>query len=115
MDGLADQILDSYLTMFYRTAARAAAIDVGQQRPSLAPLRTLYWERCDGTSSPTKPHCGGFAGCSRRPARHWRGRRLKGSVTCGFLTCSPLPHRQGQHGQPVHGLDSDSAGTVRSR
>jgi len=37
-------ILDSYLTMFYRTAARAAAIDVGQQRPSLAPFRTLYWE-----------------------------------------------------------------------
>jgi hypothetical protein len=37
-------ILDSYLTVFYRTAARAAAIDVGQQRPSLALFRTLYWE-----------------------------------------------------------------------
>jgi hypothetical protein len=37
-------ILDSYLTGFYRTAARAAAIDVAQQRPSLARFRTLYWE-----------------------------------------------------------------------
>jgi hypothetical protein len=37
-------ILDSYLTVFYRTAARAAAIDVGQQRPSLALFRTLYRE-----------------------------------------------------------------------
>jgi Family of unknown function (DUF6308) len=37
-------ILDSYLTKFYRTAARAAAIDVAQQRPSLARFRTLYWE-----------------------------------------------------------------------
>jgi hypothetical protein len=37
-------ILDSYLTRFYRTAARAAAIDVGRQRPSLAQFRTLYWE-----------------------------------------------------------------------
>lgn len=37
-------ILDSYLTRFYRTAARAAAIDVGQQRPSLGMFKTLYWE-----------------------------------------------------------------------
>ena len=37
-------ILDSYLTRFYRTAALAAAIDVGRQRPSLAQFRTLYWE-----------------------------------------------------------------------
>jgi hypothetical protein len=37
-------ILDSYLTRFYRTAALAAAIDVGHQRPSLAQSRTLYWE-----------------------------------------------------------------------
>jgi hypothetical protein len=37
-------ILDSYLTRFYRTAAVAAAIDVGQQRPSLGMSRTLYWE-----------------------------------------------------------------------
>ena len=37
-------ILDSYLTRFYRTAARAAAIDVAQKRASLARFRTLYWE-----------------------------------------------------------------------
>ena len=37
-------ILDSYLTMFYRTPARAAAINVAQKRPSLARFRTLYWE-----------------------------------------------------------------------
>lgn len=37
-------ILDSYLTRFYRTAARAAAIDVGLRRASLGTVRTLYWE-----------------------------------------------------------------------
>ena len=37
-------ILDSYLTVFYRTAARAAAIDVGLKRVSLRTFRTLYWE-----------------------------------------------------------------------
>jgi uncharacterized protein DUF6308 len=37
-------ILDSYLTRFYRTAARAAAIDVGQKRPSQGQFKTLYWE-----------------------------------------------------------------------
>ena len=37
-------ILDSYLIRFYRTAARAAAIDLGQQRASLGRFRTLYWE-----------------------------------------------------------------------
>jgi len=37
-------ILDSYLTAFYRTAARAAAIDVGLKRVSLRAFRTLYWE-----------------------------------------------------------------------
>jgi hypothetical protein len=37
-------ILDSYLTRFYRTAARAAAINAAQKRPSLARFRTLYWE-----------------------------------------------------------------------
>lgn len=37
-------ILDSYLTRFYRTAARAAAIDVGHKRDSLSRFRTLYWE-----------------------------------------------------------------------
>jgi hypothetical protein len=37
-------ILDSYLTRFYRTAARAAAIDVGQKRASLGQFKTLYWE-----------------------------------------------------------------------
>ena len=37
-------ILDSYLTRFYRTAARAAAIDVGLKRASLGRFRTLYWE-----------------------------------------------------------------------
>jgi Family of unknown function (DUF6308) len=37
-------ILDSYLTRFYRTAARAAAFDVGQQRASLGAFGTLYWE-----------------------------------------------------------------------
>jgi hypothetical protein len=37
-------ILDSYLTRFYRAAARAAAIDVGQKRASLGRFRTLYWE-----------------------------------------------------------------------
>ena len=37
-------ILDSYLTKFYRTAARAAAIDVGSKRASLAMFRTLHWE-----------------------------------------------------------------------
>ena len=37
-------ILDSYLTRFYRTAARTAAIDVGQKRPSQGQFKTLYWE-----------------------------------------------------------------------
>lgn len=37
-------ILDSYLTRFYRTAAEAAAADVGQKRPSLGQFKTLYWE-----------------------------------------------------------------------
>ena len=37
-------ILDSYLIRFYRTAARAAAVDVAQKRASLARFRTLYWE-----------------------------------------------------------------------
>jgi hypothetical protein len=37
-------ILDSYLTRFYRTAARAAAIDVGQKRASQEQFKTLYWE-----------------------------------------------------------------------
>lgn len=37
-------ILDSYLIKFYRTAARAAAIDVESKRASLGTFRTLYWE-----------------------------------------------------------------------
>jgi uncharacterized protein DUF6308 len=37
-------ILDSYLIRFYLTAARAAAIDVGQKRASLGQFKTLYWE-----------------------------------------------------------------------
>ena len=37
-------ILDSYLTRFYRTAARAAAVDVGLKRASMGMFRTLYWE-----------------------------------------------------------------------
>jgi hypothetical protein len=37
-------ILDSYLTSFYRTAARVAAIDVGQKRASQGQFKTLYWE-----------------------------------------------------------------------
>jgi len=37
-------ILDSYLTRFYRTAARVAAIDVGQKRGSQGQFKTLYWE-----------------------------------------------------------------------
>jgi hypothetical protein len=37
-------ILDSYLTRFYRAAARAAAVDVAQKRASLARFRSLHWE-----------------------------------------------------------------------
>jgi hypothetical protein len=37
-------ILDSYLIMFYRAAARAAALELGPRRASLGKLRTLYWE-----------------------------------------------------------------------
>ena len=37
-------ILDSYLTRLYRPAAREAATDVGQQRPSLGQFTALYWE-----------------------------------------------------------------------
>jgi Family of unknown function (DUF6308) len=37
-------ILDSYLTRFYRTAAEAAAVDVGQKRASLSGFKALYWE-----------------------------------------------------------------------
>jgi uncharacterized protein DUF6308 len=37
-------ILDSYFTRFYRTAARAAAADVGQKRVSQGQFKTLYWE-----------------------------------------------------------------------
>jgi Family of unknown function (DUF6308) len=37
-------ILDSYLTRFYRTAAQAAAVDVGFKRASLRTFRTFYWE-----------------------------------------------------------------------
>jgi hypothetical protein len=37
-------ILDSYLIMFYRAAARSAALELGQKRASLGRFRTLYWE-----------------------------------------------------------------------
>lgn len=37
-------ILDSYLTRFYRSAARDAANSVGQKRASLGRFRSLYWE-----------------------------------------------------------------------
>ena len=37
-------ILDSYLIMFYRAAARAAALELGQKRASLGRFRPLYWE-----------------------------------------------------------------------
>jgi len=37
-------ILDSYLTRFYRTAAEAAAADVGERPPALGQPKTLYWE-----------------------------------------------------------------------
>ena len=37
-------ILDSYLIMFYRAAARAAALELEQKRAALAKSRTLYWE-----------------------------------------------------------------------
>lgn len=37
-------ILDSYLIMFYRAAARAAVLELGQERASLGRFRTLYWE-----------------------------------------------------------------------
>jgi hypothetical protein len=37
-------ILDSYVTRFYRTAAREAAIDVGQKRASQGRFKALYWE-----------------------------------------------------------------------
>ena len=63
-------ILDSYLIKFYRTAARAAAIDVESKRASLG-------TRYDGTSSATKQACRCFARCSPRPARHWRSKPLE--------------------------------------
>ena len=37
-------ILDSYLTRFYRAAAREVAIDVGQKRASQGRFKALYWE-----------------------------------------------------------------------
>jgi hypothetical protein len=37
-------ILDSYLIMFYRAAARAAALELGQERASPGRSRTLHWE-----------------------------------------------------------------------
>jgi hypothetical protein len=37
-------ILDRYLIMFYRAAARAAALELGPRRASLGRFRTLYWE-----------------------------------------------------------------------
>ena len=37
-------ILDSYLTRFYRQAARAAAIEVSHKRASLGRFKTLHWE-----------------------------------------------------------------------
>ena len=37
-------ILDSYLIVFYRAAARAAAVELAQKRASLGRFRTLYWE-----------------------------------------------------------------------
>ena len=37
-------ILDSYLTRFYREAARAAAVDVARKRASLGLVKALYWE-----------------------------------------------------------------------
>jgi hypothetical protein len=37
-------ILDSRLTRFYRDAARAAAVDVGQKRPALKQRKSLYGE-----------------------------------------------------------------------
>ena len=37
-------ILDSHLISFYRSAARTAAIDVAEKRPSLGRFKTLHWE-----------------------------------------------------------------------
>jgi hypothetical protein len=37
-------MLDSYLTRFYRTAALAAATDIGHKREILSPHKMLYWE-----------------------------------------------------------------------
>ncbi len=67
-------ILDSYLTRFYRTAARAAAIDAGQKRASLGQFRTLHWEATRRDILGNQAACRHFARCSLRPRRHWRSK-----------------------------------------
>jgi len=58
-------ILDSYLSRFYRTAARAAAIDLGQKRASLGRFRTLYCARSTTSECGALDH---FFGLARRTA-----------------------------------------------
>jgi Family of unknown function (DUF6308) len=104
-------ILDSYLTMFYRTAARAAAIDVGQQRPSLAPLRTLYWEavRRDIVANEAALRAlRRVLPATGAPLAEQATERLSDLRFLDMLAFAASP---GKAPAAAHGLDSDSAGT----
>jgi hypothetical protein len=104
-------ILDSYLTRFYRTAARAAAIDVGQQRPFLARFRTLYWEavRRDIVDNEAALRALRLAlPATGAPLAEEAAERLSDLRLLDMLAFAASP---GQAPAAAHGLDRDSAGT----
>ena len=104
-------ILDSYLTVFYRTAARAAAIDVGQQRPSFAPLKTLYWEavRRDIVANEAALRAlRQVLPATGAPLAEQATERLSDLRFLDMLAFAASP---GPALAAAHGLDSDSAGT----
>jgi hypothetical protein len=104
-------ILDSYLTRFYRTAARAAAIDVGQTRPSLARFRTLYWEavRRDIVDSEVALQAlRRVLPATGAPLAEQAAERLSDLRLLDMLAFAASP---GQAQATAHGLNSNSAGT----
>jgi hypothetical protein len=104
-------ILDSYLTVFYRTAARAAAVDVGQQRPSLAPLKTLYWEavRQDIVANEAALRAlRQVLPATGAPLAEQATERLSDLRFLDMLAFAASP---GPAPATAHGLDSDSTGT----
>jgi len=97
--------------VFYRTAARAAAIDVGQQRPSFAPLKTLYWEavRRDIVANEAALRAlRQVLPATGAPLAEQATERLSDLRFLDMLAFAASP---GPALAAAHGLDSDSAGT----